>query len=37
MQKGDRIKMISNGTLHSIDRIGVFKPQMENVDCLRAK
>jgi len=34
MQKGDRIKMMSNGTLHSIDRIGVFKPQMENVDCL---
>ena len=34
MQKGDRIKMMSNGTLHSIDRIGVFKPQMENVDYL---
>ena len=34
MQKGDRIKMMSNGTLHSIDRIGVFKPQMENADCL---
>ena len=34
MQKGDRIKMMSNGTLHSVDRIGVFKPQMENVDCL---
>lgn len=34
MQKGDRIKMMSNGTLHSIDRIGVFKPQMENVNCL---
>ena len=34
MQKGDRIKMMSNGTLHTIDRIGVFKPQMENVDCL---
>ena len=34
MQKGDRIKMMSNGTNHSIDRIGVFKPQMENVDCL---
>ena len=34
MQKGDRIKMMSNGTLHSIDRIWVFKPQMENVDCL---
>ncbi len=34
MQRGDRIKMMSNGTLHSIDRIGVFKPQMENVDCL---
>ena len=34
MQKGDRIKMMSNGTLHCIDRIGVFKPQMENVDYL---
>ncbi len=34
MQKGDRLKMMSNGTLHSVDRIGVFKPQMENVDCL---
>ena len=34
MQKGDRVKMRSNGTLHSVDRIGVFKPQMENVDCL---
>ncbi len=34
MQKGDRIKMMSNGTLHSVDRIGVFKPQMENVECL---
>ena len=34
MQRGDRIKMMSNGTLHSIDRIGVFKPQMENVDYL---
>ena len=34
MQKGDRVKMMSNGTLHTIDRIGVFKPQMENVDCL---
>jgi GTP-binding protein LepA len=34
MHKGDRIKMMSNGTVHSIDRIGVFKPQMENVDCL---
>ena len=34
MQKGDRVKMMSNGTIHSVDRIGVFKPQMENVDCL---
>ena len=34
MQKGDRVKMMSNGTVHSVDRIGVFKPQMENVDCL---
>ena len=34
MQKGDRVKMMSNGTLHTIDRIGVFKTQIENVYCL---
>ena len=34
MQKGDRIKMMSNGTLHSIDRIGVFLPLMVYVVCL---
>ena len=32
MKKGERIKMMSNGSLHSIDRIGVFRPAMQNVD-----
>ena len=31
MKKGERVKMMSNGTIHLIDRIGVFRPQMENV------
>lgn len=32
MKKGERVKMMSNGTLHTIDRIGVFRPAMQNVD-----
>mgnify|MGYP003776865429 CR=1 FL=1 len=32
MKKGERVKMMSNGSLHSIDRIGVFRPAMQNVD-----
>jgi len=32
LKKGERIKMMSNGTVHHVDRIGVFRPQMEPVD-----
>ena len=32
MKKNDRVKFMSNGTIHQIDRIGVFRPQMQNVD-----
>ncbi len=28
----DRVKMMSNGTVHQIDRIGVFRPAMQKVD-----
>jgi GTP-binding protein LepA len=31
MKKGDRIKFMSNGTVHGIDKIGVFRPQMQDV------
>ncbi len=31
LKKGDRVKMMSNGSVHFIDRIGVFRPEMENV------
>ncbi|MEJ6397245.1 translation elongation factor 4 [Yoonia sp. 208BN28-4] len=34
MRKNDRVKFMSNGTLHQIDRIGVFRPEMQNVDVL---
>ncbi len=34
MKKGERIKMLSNGSTHHVDRIGVFRPQMEQVDAL---
>ena len=29
MKKGDRVKFMSNGTVHQIDKIGVFTPQDE--------
>lgn len=32
LKKNDRIKMMSNGTVHHVERIGVFRPQMEKVD-----
>ncbi len=32
LRKGDRVKFISNGTIHHVDRIGVFRPQMMPVD-----
>jgi len=31
MQKNDRVKFMSNGTVHGIDKIGVFRPQMQDV------
>ncbi len=32
LKKGDRIMMMQNGSVHQVDRIGVFRPQMQNVD-----
>ncbi len=34
LKKGERIKMLSNGSTHHVDRIGVFKPEMEPIDAL---
>jgi GTP-binding protein LepA len=34
LKKGDRVKMMSNGSVHFVDRIGVFRPEMENIDKL---
>ncbi len=34
MKLKDRVTFMSNGTVHQIDRIGVFRPQMQNVDAL---
>ena len=31
LKKGDRVKMMSNGSVHYVDRIGVFRPEMERV------
>jgi len=31
MKKNDRIKFMSNGTIHQIDKIGVFRPKMQDV------
>ena len=31
MKKGDRVKFMSNNTIHGIDKIGVFRPQMQDV------
>ena len=32
LKKNDRVKMMSNRTIHHVDRIGVFRPSMQNVD-----
>ncbi|MBR9763801.1 MAG: elongation factor 4 [Rhodobacteraceae bacterium] len=32
MKKNDRVKFMRNGTVHQVDRIGVFRPAMQNVD-----
>ncbi|MEM9436211.1 MAG: translation elongation factor 4 [Pseudomonadota bacterium] len=34
LKKGEKIKFLSNGTIHHVDRIGVFRPAMENVESL---
>ena len=31
LKKGDRVKMMSNGSVHYVDRIGLFRPEMEQV------
>ena len=34
LKKGDKFKFLSNDTVHSVDRIGVFRPQMDMIDSL---
>jgi GTP-binding protein LepA len=34
MKKNDRVRFMSNGTVHQIDKIGVFRPKMQDVDIL---
>jgi GTP-binding protein LepA len=34
LKKGDRVRFMQNGTVHQVDRIGVFKPSMQTVDDL---
>ena len=34
LKKGMRVKFMSNNTLHHVDRVGVFRPEMEQVDQL---
>ncbi|MBB94409.1 MAG: elongation factor 4 [Rhodobacteraceae bacterium] len=34
LKKGERVKFMSNGTIHHVDRIGVFRPAMQMVDSL---
>ena len=36
LRKGDRIRMISTNAVHSVDRIGVFKPEMTEIDQLNS-
>ncbi|MGR3571328.1 translation elongation factor 4 [Brevirhabdus sp.] len=32
LRKGDRVRMMSNGSVHHVDRIGVFRPPMQVVE-----
>ena len=32
LKRGERVKFMSNNTTHHVDRIGVFRPQMETID-----
>jgi GTP-binding protein LepA len=34
MKRGDRIRMIQTGATYNVERIGVFRPQMEKVESL---
>ena len=34
LRKGDRIKMLNTNAIYQVDRVGVFKPQMEPIDSL---
>ena len=34
LKRGERVKFLSNGTVHHVDRIGVFRPAMQVVDSL---
>ena len=34
MKKNDRLRFMSNGTVHQIDKIGVFRPKMQDVEVL---
>ncbi len=34
MKKGDRIRMMATNAVYQLDRVGVFRPQMENIDVL---
>ena len=32
--KGDKVKMFSNGSVHTVDRLGVFRPEMQSTEQL---
>ena len=34
LKKGDRVKMMQNGSVHTVDRVGIFTPAMFTVDAL---
>ncbi len=34
LKKGDRVRMMQNGSVHHVDRIGVFRPAMTEIDIL---
>ena len=34
LSRGDKVKMFSNGSVHSVDRIGVFRPEMQSAEQL---
>ncbi len=34
MKKGDRVRMMATNAVYQLDRVGVFRPQMENIDVL---